>query len=95
MSNHWWLHSAELRSHENAIGDGGDDGDGEGEDEGFQLEFRTHGHRTLIISGDRTLFTNPARMATEGEIQQLGEHIIRALNTATRELEGHAEAGGV
>ena len=95
MSDHWWLHSAELRSYEYENGNGGDgDGDG-GEDEGFELECRTHDHRTLIISGHRSLFTDPTRMATEGEIRQLGEHVIRALNTATGELEGRAQADGV
>jgi len=95
MNDHWNLHSAQLRSYGYENWDGGDDDNGEDEDENFQLEFRTHGNRTLIISGSRTLFIDPARMATEGEIRQLGEHIVRALNTATGELEGHAEADGV
>ena len=95
MNDHWWLHSTELRSNRYGNEDADDDGDNEGLGEGFQLEFRTHGSRALIISGDRTLFTNPGRMATESEIQHLGEQIIRALNTATGELEGHAEAEGV
>lgn len=100
--NHWWLSHLQVVIDSAADADIAWEGEGEGEEAGggeegealqgsFYIRLQTHGHRIINISGDRHLFSDPTRMATEGEIQQLVDRIIYALNTTTGELEATGE----
>lgn len=105
MPDHWWFHEArgdDLVSDDDH-GGGGYDVDitqpEQSEPEAvpiepsvFQLELRTDDHRRITITGDMALFSDRARLVTEGELLQLGSHIAEAFNAATHELEPAPES---
>lgn len=78
MTCHWWVARTQK-----TVGSSGS----EEEPETFRIELRTHDGRSIRIEGDRRLFKDTTLLATDEHIGRVGEHIVRAINSATAELE--------